>query len=261
MGNGVVPVGQHPYAPLVGAATAIALHGLLGLGLAWLPKLPPRSDHATVLEVDLVAPKPPEPAPPPPPPPDPPPRPPEPAPKVVLRKPALHKPPPPMPNQESKPVPPSEAAPTPVFGVTQDSVVAGESPVAVPVGNTLMTKDRTLAKAPPPPLPPAPPPPPAFAPVDEESIAEWPTVRVEIRPPYPEMARRLGIEGKVRLRLGIDRHGNVKSVRVLEKLGYGMDEAATEAAWQMKFRPAIDLQGKPVDFTFTYKFTFQMPGR
>jgi protein TonB len=158
-------------------------------------------------------------------------------------------------------VPPSESPPTPVFGVTQDSVVEGDSPVAVPVGNTLMTKDRTIAKAPPAPLPPAPPPPPAFAPVDEESVAELPEKLSMPEITYPEMARRLGVEGKVRLRLGIDRKGNVKSVRVLQKVGYGMDEAAESAAWRSKWKPAKQENGQPVDVVIHYNFVFQMPTR
>ena len=244
MANGVAAVGHHPYAPMVGAATAITLHLLLGLGLAWMPKLPLSSDRPNVLEVDLVAAKPPEPAP-----------------KAVVRKVALHKPPPPMPNQESKPEPPSDSPPTPVFGVTQDSVVPGDSPVVVPVGNTLMTKDRTLAKAPPAPLPAAPPPPPAFAPVDEESVAELPEKLSMPDVAYPEMARRLGVEGKVRLRLGIDRRGNVKSVRVLQKVGYGMDEAAESAAWHSRWKPAKQENGQAVDVVIHYNFVFQLPTR
>jgi protein TonB len=257
--NGVAPVGQHPYASLVGAATAVTLHLLLALGLAWMPRVPLHGGRATPVEVDLVAPKPPPSAPPPPP--DPPPPPPERAARPVMRKLALQKPPPPMPNQESKPAPPSESPPTPVFGVTQDSVVEGDSPVAVPVGNTLMTKDRTLAPAPPAPLPPAPPPPPAFAPVDEESVVELPEKLSMPEIAYPEMARRLGVEGKVRLRLGIDRKGIVKSVRVLQRVGYGMDEAAESAAWRSKWKPARQENGQPVDVVIHYNFVFQMPAR
>ena len=57
-------------------------------------------------------------------------------------------------------------------------------------------------------------------------------------PSYPEVAQRMGVGGKVRLKLGIDRKGNVKSVRVLEKAGYGMDEEAVRVVWQYKFKPA-----------------------
>ena len=166
-----------------------------------------------------------------------------------------------MPNQEVKPAPAGEEHVNPVFGVTQDSVVTGESPVAVPVGNTLMTKDRTLAKVPPPPLPAAPPSPPAFVPVDEESVAEFPEAYFKPEPEYPEIARRMGIGGKVRLALGIDRKGIVKSVRVLEKAGYGMEEKAVNAAWHYRFRPARRADGEPVDFVITYNFTFRLPAQ
>jgi protein TonB len=165
-----------------------------------------------------------------------------------------------MPNQEVKPAPASEEHVNPVFGVTQDSVVTGESPVAVPVGNTLMTKDRTLAKTPPPPLPPAPPPP-AFAPVDDESIAEWPEAYVKPLPVYPEIAKRMGIGGRVLLRLGIDHKGFVKSVRILEKAGYGMDEEAVRAVWHYRFKPAKRVDGEPVDTVITYNFIFRLPAR
>ena len=165
-----------------------------------------------------------------------------------------------MPNQEAEAEPVNEEPVEAVFGVTQDSVVAGESPVAVPVGNTLMTKDRTLAKAPAP-LPAAPPPAPAFEPVDEDAVAEFPDAIVKPEPNYPEMARRMGMGGKVRLRIGIDRKGNVKSVRVLEKAGYGMDEEAVRVIWQYKFTPARRADGRPVDVVITYNFTFRVPSQ
>jgi periplasmic protein TonB len=260
--NGFAPVGQHPYAPWLAAVTAVGVHLLLALGLASLPKVGLHGDRAIPVEVDLVTPPPPQAAPPPPiPSPDPPP--PDPTPKLAVRRPALHKAPPPMPNQEETKPPPADTPPTPVFGVTADSVVQGESSVAVPLGNTLMTKDRTLAKAPPPPLPAAPPPPaaPAFAPVDEESVAELPDKLFMPEPKYPDMALRLGVEGKVRLRLGIDRRGNVKSVRVLQKVGFGMDEAAEAAAWKSNWKPAKKETGEAVDVVIHYNFIFQLPTR
>jgi len=260
--NGVATVGQHPYAPLAGAAAAVALHLVLALGIALLPKVGLSSDRASPVEVDLVTPPPPT-VPPPNPPPDPPPPPPDPTPKLAVRRPALHKPSPPMPNQQETKPPPTGTPPRPVFGVTEDSVVPGESTIAVPVGNTLMTKDRTLVKALPAPLPAAPPPPsaPAFSPVDEESVAELPEKLFMPELVYPEMARRLGVEGKVRLRVGVDRRGSVKSVRVLQKVGFGMDEAAETAAWKSKWKPAKKETGETVDVVIHYNFVFQLPTR
>jgi TonB family protein len=161
----------------------------------------------------------------------------------------------PMPNQEVKPA--TEETVQPVFGVTQDSVVAGDSPVAVPVGNTLMTKDRTIAKAPPP-LPPAPPPP-AFVPVDEDEVAEWPKELSKPTGVYPEAAARLGVGGRVLLKIGIDRKGNVKTARIIQKAGYGMDEEALKKIWHHKFAPAKRANGEPVDVYLTYGYRFDPP--
>ena len=233
---------------------AVSLHTLVALALMLVPQRGLHDPSATPVEVEVLPPPLPEP---PPPPPDPLPPPPDPTP-VVRKRVASIKPPPPMPNQEVPPAPATDEPPAPVFGVTQDSVVAGDSPVAVPVGNSLMTKDRALAKAPPPPLPPAPPPPPAFAPVDEESVAEFPEAYVKPEPAYPQIAKRMGIEGRVLLKLGIDRKGFVKLVRVLKKAGYGMDEEAEKAAWHYRFKPARRPDGVAVDFVITYWFTFSI---
>lgn len=66
-----------------------------------------------------------------------------------------------------------------------------------------------------------------------------------IRPDYPRLARRLGKEGKVVLRLFIDEHGRLLNVEIVEKAGYGFDEAAIEAVKTSAFRPA-KLNGYPV---------------
>jgi periplasmic protein TonB len=249
-----VTPGNHPHAALWGATVAVALHALAACGLALVPARGWQGEGAVAVEIH----EPPPPAPLPPPP-EPPPSPPERA-ASQRRPPPRSLPLPPMPNQEAKPAPTSEEPATAVFGVTQDSVVTGESPVAVPVGNTLMTKERTLAKVPPPPLPAAPPPP-AFDPVDEDAVAEFPEAFVKPEPNYPELAQRMGIGGKVRLKLGIDHKGDVKSVRVLEKAGYGMDEEAVRVIWQYKFKPAKRADGRPVDFVITYNFTFRQPAQ
>jgi len=250
--SGASTIDKQVHARLWGAAVAITVHGLVALGLMLVPQHGLRSERATTVEVDVLPPPPAEPLPPPP---DPTPRP------VVRKHVATIKPPPPMPNQEVKSARATEEPAHPVFGVTQDSVAAGDSPVAVPVGNTLMTKDRTLAKAPPLPLPPAPPPPATFSPVDEDSVAEFPEAYVKPDPEYPEMARRMGIGGKVLVRIGIDRKGNVKSVRALQKVGYGMDEAAVKAIWQWRWKPARRADGQPVDMVITYNIIFKSESR
>jgi protein TonB len=237
-----------------GAAVALGLHGLAALGLAAVSPRRGQSERAIAVEIH-EAPPPPAPSPPPPEPTPPPPERP-----LLARRPRIALPPSaPMPNRESKPGPPSEEPVESVFGVTEDSVVTGDSPVAVPVGNTLMTKDRALAKAPPPPLPPAPPPPPAFAPVDDEEVAEWPKELAKPKADYPEAAARMGVGGRVLLKIGVDSKGNVKTARILQKAGYGMDEEALKRIWQHKFAPARRANGQPVDVVLTYGYRFDPP--
>lgn len=235
-----------------GVLAALVLHGGLAAALVSLdPRAWVFARPAAAVELDVVEPPPPEPLPPPPEPPPAPPR-------VVVRriaKVALPAESPPPPNRETPPEPPPEPAP-PVFGVTLDSVVTGDSAVAVPVGNTLMTPDRSPARAIAP-LAPAPTGPPAFSPVPETYIADYPRVVHEVKPEYPSEARRLGVEGQVGLRVGIDRRGAVRSVRVVRQAGYGMDEAARQAMWRFRFTPARTKDGEAVDFLITYTHRFR----
>ncbi len=64
-------------------------------------------------------------------------------------------------------------------------------------------------------------------------------------PVYPTMARRLGKEGRVLLRLTIDEKGRLLNVEVIEDGGFGFTEAAIEAVKKSTFFPAFK-DGKPV---------------
>jgi len=64
-------------------------------------------------------------------------------------------------------------------------------------------------------------------------------------PVYPLMARRLGKEGRVLLRLTIDENGKLLNVEVIEGAGYGFTEAAVDAVRKSTFIPAKS-EGKPV---------------
>lgn len=64
-------------------------------------------------------------------------------------------------------------------------------------------------------------------------------------PEYPILARRLGKEGKVVLRLTIDEKGNLLDIEVLKKADCGFTEAAIEAVKKSTFLPAKK-EGKPI---------------
>lgn len=78
-----------------------------------------------------------------------------------------------------------------------------------------------------------------------------------VKPEYPRLARRLGKEGKVALRLFIDTHGRLLNVEIVEKAGHGFDEAAIEAVKASSFQPAR-LNGKPVDCKATLPISFKL---
>jgi len=249
--------GWRAHATLTGTLAALVIHTGLALALSSVLNRPRPLRPPVSVEVDMVE-KPPVPLEPPPVEPKLEPKV-ESAPRVVTRRLAVKPPAPlPRPNREVPPAPPSAEPPPPVFGVTPESVVEGESGVAVPVGNTLMTKDRTPAKAPPAPLPPAVDPN-AFAPEPDNLICEHATRVIDIKPDYPPEAQRLRIEGQVKLRVAIDRQGNLRWARVIKSMGYGMDEAAKQGLARSKFKPARTCDGRIVDQVVTFTYTFQLP--
>src|SRR2546423_1409149 len=69
------------------------------------------------------------------------------------------------------------------------------------------------------------------------------------QPAGSEAARAAGVEGKVRVQLTVDETGHVVDVKLLQGLGYGLDEAALAAARQAEFEPAVRC-GKPTRATF-----------
>ena len=96
----------------------------------------------------------------------------------------------------------------------------------------------------------------AAAPVDtcDEPAAKPKPLNVP-QPAYTERAREAGVEGKVRVELTVDETGHVVSVRVIQGLGYGLDEAAVLAARSATFEPALRC-GKPTRATFTISMRF-----
>jgi protein TonB len=76
-------------------------------------------------------------------------------------------------------------------------------------------------------------------------------------PIYPMMARKLGREGKVMLKLTIDEKGNLSDVKVIEKAGYGFTEAAVEAVKKSTFLPA-KRDGKPIASRALLPIRFQL---
>jgi TonB family protein len=77
------------------------------------------------------------------------------------------------------------------------------------------------------------------------------------KPDYTDEGRKQKINGEVRLEVLFKSDGRVHVVRVLQGLGYGLDEQAVKAAEQIKFTPALH-EGQPVDSTALVHIIFEL---
>lgn len=231
---------------------------LLHAGVAFaLVRIEPEKLHeatsVTVVEVKKnKAEAKPEPKPPPPPP-------------IVQKTVKVKKAAPPAPAPEAAPPPVAEApsaapaAEAPMFGLTlSGGVGVGGGGIAVPLGNSLGAPQgpRVTRTAQPKAL---------VAKKDRggdlpsdteclEALVKPKPIAIP-QPVYADRAREAGVQGKVRVELTVDETGAVVETRVLEGLGYGLDEAALEAAKAARFEPALRC-GKPTRTTFVIGIRF-----
>jgi TonB family protein len=77
------------------------------------------------------------------------------------------------------------------------------------------------------------------------------------KPVYTDEARNKKIEGDVVLQVVFTAGGEVRVERVVQGLGYGLDDAAQSAARQIRFHPA-EQEGQPVDFPALVHITFEL---
>lgn len=87
------------------------------------------------------------------------------------------------------------------------------------------------------------------------------TTPVEIlskpRPVYTDEARRLGLQGEVLVQVLFEASGQAHVLRVVRGLGHGLDEAAVNAASQIRFKPAQQ-NGHSVDSTAVVHVAFEL---
>jgi protein TonB len=99
-----------------------------------------------------------------------------------------------------------------------------------------------------------------LAPAGPEACSQ-PVVRpkrtVGVQAKYSMQGRQAEIEGLVRIEVTVDESGKVIAARVLSGLGYGLDEAALDAAKKCVFEPAT-LCGRPVVGTAIVSERFEL---
>ncbi len=79
----------------------------------------------------------------------------------------------------------------------------------------------------------------------------------EVRADYTDTARRAGLTGDVVLEIIVRYDGSVGDVRVVRRLGSGLDERAVQAVRQWRFAPATRL-GTPVDVVVEVAVEFRL---
>jgi TonB family protein len=91
------------------------------------------------------------------------------------------------------------------------------------------------------------------------SPADFQPVEILFKPSpvYTEEARRLRIQGEVVLSVVFQANGAISVAGVVRPLGHGLDQAAKQAATQIRFKPA-QRDGKPVDFSATLRIQFRL---
>src|SRR5258707_5669362 len=83
------------------------------------------------------------------------------------------------------------------------------------------------------------------------------TILDKPRPEYTADGRSLRLEGDVVLDVVFLANGHVQVNRVASGLGHGLDESATRAAQQIKFKPALR-EGQPVDYPARVRIEFRL---
>lgn len=91
------------------------------------------------------------------------------------------------------------------------------------------------------------------------SPADFHSVEILSKPSpiYTEEARRLEIQGEVVLSVVFQANAEVCVTGVVKSLGHGLDQAAEEAATQIRFKPA-QRSGQPADFPATLRIQFRL---
>ena len=85
-----------------------------------------------------------------------------------------------------------------------------------------------------------------------------PVPKTAIRPKYPKKARDEGIEGIVYVHVFVNEKGRVKEASITKGIpNSGLDEAAMEALFKTKFRPAKS-RGKPVGVYLSIPVSFRL---
>ncbi len=95
------------------------------------------------------------------------------------------------------------------------------------------------------------------APPDYVKVDEMPQLILSGNAVYPVEAEKAGIEGKVFVKIWVDKEGNSKKAIIVNSTDDIFDKPSLDAAMKSRFSPAI-FRGKPVDVWVVIPFTYKI---
>jgi len=96
----------------------------------------------------------------------------------------------------------------------------------------------------------------AHPPTVVSPMAHPPVITFTPRPVYTPEATSLHLEGESRVSVRLNANGSVQVLGLIHGLGHGLDQSALNAAQGIRFKPATDATGHPIDFPTTVIIRF-----
>lgn len=153
----------------------------------------------------------------------------------------------PVPQRTGTPPPPLVGSPDAPGGEPAESPPSDRNPEASPPqGGNGIRSDRMWP-----------------VPEDKETVhrvggeVSSPRLRIKFEPGYTQDARDNKVEGTVMLAAEVREDGRAHNIRVLESIGYGLDEKAVEAVEKWTFDPGRQ-DGKPVRVLVEIQISFRL---
>jgi protein TonB len=145
------------------------------------------------------------------------------------------------------PVPKAEVPPEQTIATQQEMSNVTAPKIETSGGNVQVTQDIKIESNPDdePPID-------KFIPVEK-----LPELVVPVKPEYPEIAKRAGLEGTVYVKVLVDKEGKPKKAVVIKTDAELFNQAAIDAALKSVFSPAIQ-NNKPVTVWVVVPFKFQL---
>jgi len=88
------------------------------------------------------------------------------------------------------------------------------------------------------------------------AMAHQPVITYTPKPAYTAEATALHLEGSASVSVRLNANGTVQVLGLTHGLGHGLDQSALAAAQGIRFKPATDAAGQPMDFPTTVVIRF-----